>query len=793
MTENTDKLKLLIDKLEAVSKRQEAFSRELAGIREEINWLREAEKKPVNDNQEPTGEKPVVSTHTEINKEGIPLVGQKVVIQTIKEPLKHPASKVSEPQQIQADLEKFIGENLINKIGIIITVIGVAIGAKYAIDHDLISPLTRIILAYLVGFGLLLFALRLKKKYENFSAVLLSGSMAIMYFVTYAAYTFYQLFPQSIAFIFMVIVTSFTVTAAIKYNRQVIAHIGLVGAYAVPFLLSEGSGNVVILFSYTAIINIGILVISFKKYWKPLYYSSFLMTWLMYLVWLGSKYVSSLHFGVALTFLSLFFVIFYLMFLAYKLLQKEKFDAFDIMLLLTNSFIFYGIGYGILSKHDAGEHLLGLFTLCNAIVHSLVSITVYRQKLADRNLFYLILGLVLVFITIAIPVQLNGNWVTLLWAGEAALLFWIGRTRSVQFYENISYAIMFLAFFSIIHDWTTVYSGYTTEHPEARIIPLLNINFLTSILFITSFGFINLLNRNTKYPSPFTTRNELLSLVSFAITAYLLFVFYFSFKMEISTWFNQLYIDSYINDDRAGNPAKYWNRDLPNFKTIWIINYSFLFFSVLTYVNRKKLKSMNLGVITLAFSAVLMIVFLFMGLYILSELRETWLNQTLSEYYHRGFFNFGIRYVSFAFAALLLVSSYLHIKEDFLKEFVYYDLKIAFDLLLYTTLIWILSSELISWMDIMHSTQSYKLALSILWGVYSLVLIGLGIWKKKKHLRIGAIVLFAITLIKLFFYDLSHLDTISKTIVFVTLGILLLVISFLYNKYRNLISEDAEK
>lgn len=792
MTENTDKLKLLIDKLEAVSKRQEAFSRELAGIREEINWLREAEKKSVNDNQEPTGEKPVVSTHTEINKEGIPLVGQKVVIQTIKEPLKHPASKVSEPQQIQADLEKFIGENLINKIGIIITVIGVAIGAKYAIDHDLISPLTRIILAYLVGVGLLFFALRLKKKYENFSAVLLSGSMAIMYFVTYAAYSFYQLFPQSIAFILMVVVTAFTVTAAIKYNRQVIAHIGLVGAYAVPFLLSEGSGNVVILFSYTAIINIGILVISFKKYWKPLYYSSFLITWLMYLAWFGSKYETAEFFGVALVFLSINFLIFYLMFLSYKLIQKEKFDVYDIVLLLINSFIFYGIGYAILSKHDTGMHLLGVFTLCNAVVHSIVSISVFRQKLADRNLYFLVTGLVLVFITIAVPVQLNGNWVTLLWAGEAALLFWIGRTKGVPFYEYISYGLMFLAFFSILHDWTTCYSLYVPDKPETRLIPLLNINFLSSLLFIVSFGFINLLNRNTKYPSPFTTRNELLSLVSFSITAYLLFVLYFSLKMEISTWFNQLYIDSYINDDRAVNPAKYWNRDLPNFKTIWIINYSFLFFSVLTYVNRNKLKSMNLGLITLAFSAVLMIVFLFMGLYILSELRETWMNHTLSEYYHRGNFNIGMRYVSFAFAALLLVSSYLHIKENFLKEFVYYDLKIAFDLLLYTTLIWILSSELISWMDIMHSTQSYKLALSILWGVYSLFLIGLGIWKRKKHLRIGAIVLFAITLIKLFFYDLSHLDTISKTIVFVTLGILLLIISFLYNKYKYVIIADVE-
>lgn len=79
-----------------------------------------------------------------------------------------------------------------------------------------------------------------------------------------------------------------------------------------------------------------------------------------------------------------------------------------------------------------------------------------------------------------------------------------------------------------------------------------------------------------------------------------------------------------------------------------------------------------------------------------------------------------------------------------------------------------------------------------MWGIYSLGLISFGIWKKQKHLRIFAIVLFGITLVKLFLYDISHLDTIAKTIVFVSLGILLLIISFLYNKYKNIISDEED-
>ena len=83
--------------------------------------------------------------------------------------------------------------------------------------------------------------------------------------------------------------------------------------------------------------------------------------------------------------------------------------------------------------------------------------------------------------------------------------------------------------------------------------------------------------------------------------------------------------------------------------------------------------------------------------------------------------------------------------------------------------------------------DAYKLGLSVLWGIYALVLIVLGIAWNKKHLRIGAIVLLAVTLAKLFLYDIADLDTIPKTILFMTLGITMLVVSFLYNKYKAVI------
>ncbi|RKN79710.1 DUF2339 domain-containing protein [Ulvibacterium marinum] len=778
--DNKDKIEHLRSELEKLLKRQNDISEDINSLRVEIDKLHNSETRQ-EDKALPrdymTGVKPNQDLSSPKKEIESGLLGRTT-------------PEVNESQKIQSNLEKFIGENLINKIGIAVTVIGIALGAKYSIEHDLVSPLVRIILGYLSGIVLLGFGFKLRKTYKNYSAVLVSGAISILYFITYFAYNSYGLFPQMTAFLLMVIFTIFSVFVAINYNKQVIAHIGLVGGYAVPFLLNEGSGEAVTLFSYITIINTGILIISFKKYWKSLFYSSFGFTWLIFFLWYLSRYRVDEHFGQSLIFLCIFFITFYLTFLTYKLIKKEEFRIENIILLLLNSFIFYGIGYAILGDHQVGQQLLGVFTICNAIIHFLVSILIYRQRIIDRNISYFVSGIALVFVSITIPIQLDGNWVTLLWAGEAALLFWIGRRNSTYIYEKLSYFLMFLAFFSNLQDWATMYGTYKAESTNLRIKPLLNINFLSSLLVSAAFGFINLVNRSKKYSSYLNPQRRLSKIISFSIPAFFLFTLYGAFHLEIANFWDQQFVDSTITigEEDVQYHGLYKNHDLLRFKTIWLINYTLFFVSTLSFLNIRKLKERSLGTVNLCLIVLSVVIFLTLGLHALSELRISYLEQTLSQYYQRGIGNISLRYISLAFVALALFMSHKYIGQDFLKR----NFRIPFDFFLHTSILWVLSSELINWTDIMESTQYQKLGLSILWGSYSFWLIVLGIWKKKKYLRIGAITLFAATLLKLFIYDISHLDTFKKAIVFVLLGILLLISSFLYNKYKHIISETKK-
>lgn len=79
--------------------------------------------------------------------------------------------------------------------------------------------------------------------------------------------------------------------------------------------------------------------------------------------------------------------------------------------------------------------------------------------------------------------------------------------------------------------------------------------------------------------------------------------------------------------------------------------------------------------------------------------------------------------------------------------------------------------------------------LSVAWALYSFIIIGIGIAKKYKLLRWIALILFGITILKVFLLDLSFLKGFPRILSFIILGLLLLGVGFVYNKYKAKIRE----
>ena len=321
-------------------------------------------------------------------------------------------------------LENFIGLRLIHFVGIIVLVIGLSIGVKYAIDRQLISEIARIVLAYSAGMILYLLSWRLKKKYQLFSAILFSGAMASLYFTTYAAFVYYGFFSFAITFLLMIGLTAYTAFESIHYNRQEIAVLGMVGAYGIPFLISANAERADLFFSYIILINVGIVYLSFKKKWKVMGQLALLISWTLFILWGFFRYEGK-DFATGFILMGTFYFLFTVSALGYRLVRSESLTVSDIQQLTTNNIGLYlssllVFGYGEFGTHLASTTgwvfvFMFLFALLNYFFFP--SEIILQQTLAMQTV---------ILLSMFIGFNWSGLTVTLLWVALALILFVLG-------------------------------------------------------------------------------------------------------------------------------------------------------------------------------------------------------------------------------------------------------------------------------------------------------------------------------------------------------------------------------
>ena len=258
--------------------------------------------------------------------------------------------------------------------------------------------------------------------------------------------------------------------------------------------------------------------------------------------------------------------------------------------------------------------------------------------------------------------------------------------------------------------------------------------------------------------------------------------FFLAFFLEIYHAFDQAWINSELEGIR--DTAVHLRSRL------WLQNYSYVFVIALGWwiSTRSKNQTLNTLMIILNFIAVL--AFLMFSLSTMNELRNLYIRQSNAELFYRGSWLVGLRYLSYLCLPGLLYVLHRMLKKTDQKQGLQY-----FPLLVHFSILCFLSNELTTimqlWYGLDTTSLAHRVGYSILWAVYALIVIFIGFRQKSRILRIAAIVLFGLTLLKVFLIDLVDISTISKTILFIALGILLLIISYLYQRYKDvLLAED---
>jgi uncharacterized membrane protein len=106
------------------------------------------------------------------------------------------------------------------------------------------------------------------------------------------------------------------------------------------------------------------------------------------------------------------------------------------------------------------------------------------------------------------------------------------------------------------------------------------------------------------------------------------------------------------------------------------------------------------------------------------------------------------------------------------------------------TLLW-LTSEIRAYWSTLQAALTRELMLSVTWAAYATILVVVGLRRRFAPLRIFAIVVLAMTIVKVFAVDLAQLQRVYRVVSVLGLGIMLLLTSYLYQKSRSSTRIDA--
>jgi uncharacterized membrane protein len=379
----------------------------------------------------------------------------------------------------EAGLEKKIGQFWLNRIGIVAVLVGVSYFLKFAFESNWIGPGGRIAIGLLAGIGLILWSERFRHRgHVAFSYSLKAVGIGTLYLSLWGAFQVYHLIPSAAAFLAMVIVTGATIVLALNQDAELLASFALAGGFATPVLLSTGQNHEVVLFSYVALLDIAILAMAIFKPWRRLLWGSFAGTVILYIGWYSDYYTKDQR-ALTICFATLFAAIFAASPLASPYEKSRRFNGPSVTLTLIPLLNAAGFFLVLYAMYEDEKVTLTWFALALAAVYLVVA-AAFKQRFSKQDTTFIRLlhvAIAIAFITIAIPLKLNGQWITISWLVESAVLLWVSVRTQTSFLRYLASAALSLGILRLLF-----FDHFRTE------MLVFNLRFFTYLVAIAVLG-----------------------------------------------------------------------------------------------------------------------------------------------------------------------------------------------------------------------------------------------------------------------------------------------------------------
>ena len=673
--------------------------------------------------------------------------------ETIEEPVEEepeePAMAMEEEEEIEeyatseTNFEKYIGENLFGKIGILIFIIGIGFFVKYAIDQNWINETARTLMGYAVGAGMLVLAERLHKRYHTFSSLLAGGAFGIYYLITAIAFHYYGLFSHTMAFVILCVTTIFMSAVSVLYDRKELAVTALVGGFIAPFIISTDSSSIISLQIYITILNIGMFCLAMYKKWAILPMVSFGFT---YIILWGTTALGSFSDSEAVTtyptlfaFATLFYVIFLLPVVFILRTQYGENTRLGLLGIITaNSFMYLIYGDFLLQQFEASSDTTAYLAFFIAAVNLAIHLYLRFRVEGQDTLRNLMLGLAVTFASMGVPILFSAANVLMVWAAESVLLLWLFTKEKNRIYELASAVLLLLTLGALAYYRTTD----TFIHDTGDSLFFNGAFFVTTFVSIAYFVVAVIMQYNkelfsdTKRLIAYTPCNAIAYALGFSIL-FLAFRDNFHFHLE---------------------------QPISEYASLLTANIMLLGGALILRKRFEISKNKLAYEISLYLAGILFA----MTVWNYTEpegLLLRWLMALVT-----------IAHMAYCMRGQLLVTSNqrnLHTEYSIIS-----------------TLMWLTLTRLLL---ITFNEVNFSTAFSLSLGIAAFILMCIGMRYHSKEIRIVSLAEFGIVIGKLILNDVWAMPALGKIIVFISLGALLLILSFLYQKLKDALFNEKEQ
>ncbi|RZL08346.1 MAG: DUF2339 domain-containing protein [Rubrivivax sp.] len=377
-----------------------------------------------------------------------------------------PAATRELKDYIPAALQPLIfGGNTIVKLGVLILFLGLSFLLRYVAVQVTVPIELRYAGVALLGAGMLALGWRLRNRGaaheggRGYGLILQGGGIGVFYLTTLAAMKLHPLLPAAVGFGLMVLITAFSALLAVMQNAPWLAMVASAAGFATPVLVSTGSGNHIALFSYLAVLDLGIMAMAWFRAWRALNLIGFIGTFTLAAAWADQYYSAAVYPST-----QAFLLLFLLMFTAIGVLFARRAlalgDAPDATTPLgtraaqalrqvgrVDSSLVFGVplaAYGLQYQMVRGDPwwpalsalLMGLFYV--GLGRLLWRGAQNRYALLAEA--YVVVGVL--FGTLSIPLALEGAWTGATWAVEAAGMYWLGTRQHRRYTRAFALALL---------------------------------------------------------------------------------------------------------------------------------------------------------------------------------------------------------------------------------------------------------------------------------------------------------------------------------------------------------------